>query len=340
MDRKNQIYLRKRNREISQIAANQSAELEKLKESHAKNGTLNSGGYTSSFVDFKIKKVEEKLLIIYRNYREIILDGSIDTDKKVKDIIIEIESGKENTIRGFKDLLGRQYSLINKEWALEEFKRKYSAVLGKIKSEIEIEYLENQQSNQRQFNHSKNIERNSGGQLMRGKRGQAEITEDRPMTMTELIKRGESATMEFKSTLQWDVKRKQKSEVLRFAVLKSISAFLNSEGGILFIGVEDNGDIYGVEKDIDLVKGKSIDGFEKTLMDLISEYIGAEFSRQIKVDFDLLDKKNICQVTVDKASKPNYMKGPQRKEFYIRTGNTTRSLDIEKATTYIQDHWK
>jgi hypothetical protein len=56
MDRKNQIYLLKRNREISQIAANQSAELEKLKESHAKNGTLNSGGYTRRLSENRKKR--------------------------------------------------------------------------------------------------------------------------------------------------------------------------------------------------------------------------------------------------------------------------------------------
>jgi hypothetical protein len=49
---------------------------------------------------------------------------------------------------------------------------------------------------------------------------------------TELIKRGESKTLEFKSTLRWSLKENRKDDKgVTHAVLKTIAAFLNTEGG-------------------------------------------------------------------------------------------------------------
>ena len=58
----------------------------------------------------------------------------------------------------------------------------------------------------------------------------------------ELIKRGESKTLEFKSTLRWSLKEdRQDDKGVTHAVLKTIAAFLNTEGGDLLIGVADDG---------------------------------------------------------------------------------------------------
>ena len=35
----------------------------------------------------------------------------------------------------------------------------------------------------------------------------------------------------------------------QLAILKTIAAFMNSEGGTLIVGVDDSGNILGVEKD-------------------------------------------------------------------------------------------
>jgi len=75
-------------------------------------------------------------------------------------------------------------------------------------------------------------------------------------TLADLIKQGESGTaefsgkVEFKSTLSWDIRENKKNKALQFSVLKTIAAFMNTEGGILLIGVEDNRHIFGLEKDI------------------------------------------------------------------------------------------
>src|SRR5690606_7134738 len=66
----------------------------------------------------------------------------------------------------------------------------------------------------------------------------------------ELIKRKESKTLEFKSTLRWSLKDdNQDDEGVTHAVLKTIAAFLNTEGGGLLIGVADDGSVVGIEHD-------------------------------------------------------------------------------------------
>jgi len=165
-----------------------------------------------------------------------------------------------------------------------------------------------------------------------------EVMHERPIG--DLISLGESATLEFKSTLQWDVIRGQINKELRFSVLKTIAAFLNSAGGTLIIGVEDNGGILGLGRDLQLVTGKSLDGFEQLLTRLIGDHIGVEYARFIKTRFEKLNGESVCAMDVEQAPEPAFVDSPRGKEFFVRHGNTTRALDTEEAHRYIQMNWE
>ncbi len=66
----------------------------------------------------------------------------------------------------------------------------------------------------------------------------------------ELIKQGESKTLEFKSTLRWNLVEDRKDDkVITHAALKTVAAFLNTEGGDLLLGVADDGSVVGIEVD-------------------------------------------------------------------------------------------
>ncbi|KAA3658654.1 MAG: hypothetical protein DWQ04_24460 [Chloroflexi bacterium] len=159
-------------------------------------------------------------------------------------------------------------------------------------------------------------------------------------SISDLIKLGEGITLEFKSTLQWDVIQNQINKNLRYSCLKTITAFLNSQGGTLIIGVEDDGNVLGLQRDLTLVKNKSLDGFEQTLMTFVSTHIGAEYAPYIAVRFEDLEGQQVCAVDVDKAAAPAFMTGNKGKEFFVRLGNTTRSLDAEETHSYIQMNWE
>ncbi len=62
-----------------------------------------------------------------------------------------------------------------------------------------------------------------------------------------LIARGESVKQEFKSTLRRNLRTRENDSRIEDSVLKTIAAFCNTEGGVLLIGVQDNGNILGIE---------------------------------------------------------------------------------------------
>lgn len=158
-------------------------------------------------------------------------------------------------------------------------------------------------------------------------------------SLGELIQLGESATLEFKSTYQWDVVQNMQNKDRRHDVHKAIVAFLNSSGGTLLIGVEDNGNIIGLKKDLKFVSNKNTDGFQQTLTTHIIQSIGAGFIPYIKIRFEELADQTVCVVDIERAAEPAYLRGQHGQEFYVRFASTSRKLDAEDVVRYVQNNW-
>jgi len=127
---------------------------------------------------------------------------------------------------------------------------------------------------------------------------------------------------------------------LKKIILKTIAGFLNSEGGQLIIGVEDNRNIYGLEKDYKALNGGDRDKFENHLVQIIKTAVGVEFLKYIRFSFDSVDVKDICLITIVRASKLAYVKYKNNEEFFVRTGNNTSPLSMKEAQDYISDKRK
>ena len=69
-------------------------------------------------------------------------------------------------------------------------------------------------------------------------------------------------------------------------------------------------------------------------------------AKNIKTEFPILDKKEICAVIVLPSTTPVYTKitDPKKgktEKFYIRSGNSSRELEqISDVTGYIMSHFK
>lgn len=150
----------------------------------------------------------------------------------------------------------------------------------------------------------------------------------------EIIKQGEGAHLEFKSTLRYDLKEKKLNKQLEKVVLKSIAAFNNSAGGMLLLGVDDTGKVLGLKKDYQTLRKADRDGFELHLRSLISQAYGENFAlRQIEVYFPCLGKEEVCVLKIKKGRHPLYTSvidkngGSKREKFYIRLGNSSQAID-------------
>jgi len=156
-------------------------------------------------------------------------------------------------------------------------------------------------------------------------------------TIEKLIKTGESQTVEFKSTLRWDLYQSKPNKDLEDVVVKTIVGFMNTSGGKLLIGVDDDGQILGLSKDYSTLKKENKDGFEQYIYQLISTKIGAKYSSLINVNFYKISSKEICLVDVKKSKIASFLLFKDKALFYIRSGNSTRELDAKEALEFIQE---
>ena len=161
-----------------------------------------------------------------------------------------------------------------------------------------------------------------------------EPEEVRQRSVEELIKIGESMVLEFKSTFQWDFIQNRQNKHLRFSVIKTIAAFMNSEGGTLVIGVEDDGTPCGLDNDLGLLRG-SLDRFEQTLTSHIADSIGLGFAGFFKLRFEQVAGSTVCVIDVNQTRDGVFAKTSKGKEFFVRVGNTTRSLNPEETVEYL-----
>ena len=155
-------------------------------------------------------------------------------------------------------------------------------------------------------------------------------------TIAVIVSDGESNSVEFKSSLRWDIRKNQKDDTITHASLKTISAFLNTRGGTLLIGVGDDGAAVGIE----------VDGFpndDKFLLHLygvIKSSMGTDVTPLIEADIDMFDGKKVCHVRCESSHRPVYLKAKGKgEEFYIRTGPSSERLDPSKLMKYIPDRF-
>lgn len=161
-----------------------------------------------------------------------------------------------------------------------------------------------------------------------------EITE-----IEAIILKGESDSIEFKSTLRYDIVHNTINKKLEFVIAKTISAFLNRSGGNLIIGVDDEQNILGLEHDINSLPKKNIDGFELKLLEIIKNYIGADLSSHIKIEFPRVNNVVICWIKISESSKPVFIKHENKEDFFIRSGCSSIPLSREEQSSYEKSHW-
>ncbi len=157
------------------------------------------------------------------------------------------------------------------------------------------------------------------------------------------IEKGESKFIEFKETLSLDVRKQsdksyqsKKESYIELAVLKTIAGFLNSEGGELFIGVNDQGKLLGIKNELDKLHKSSKDKMQLHLKNLIKENIGSSFNNFIITDLKNLGDQEIIHVICNKSDKEVFIKD---KDFYIRSGPSTDKLEGKELLNYTKSRF-
>lgn len=153
----------------------------------------------------------------------------------------------------------------------------------------------------------------------------------------DLIKGGENNTVEFKPTLLFNFKTQKAGISIKEIIAKTICAFLNSNGGFLFIGVDDDGKIQGLDYDYQLSNGKKPkDFFQLEFDQMIEHFIGFSIKSNIEGQFYRAEGKDIFIVTVSPSkNRPVFLKSQNEKKFYVRGEASSRQIiDVEEIIKY------
>jgi hypothetical protein len=157
-----------------------------------------------------------------------------------------------------------------------------------------------------------------------------QLKPDKDRKLHILLQKGESEGQEFKETLRKNLKADKNDPEISKAVLKSICAFINCKGGILFVGVDDNGEPKGLEAD----GFPNNDKFELHFTNLL-DHFSRPIGDLIRCRFEKIWNKDVFVVECRASKTPVFLDG----NFYYREGPQSKSLDAERAWKYINMHF-
>lgn len=156
-----------------------------------------------------------------------------------------------------------------------------------------------------------------------------------------LIECGESAVLEFKSTARRNLRTGVEDQAIIWSVVKTIAAFMNTNGGTLLVGIDDGGRPVGIEEDYPHVKGSDRDGWELSLTTAVKNALGPVAATDFAVGFCSLDDRTIARIDVRPGLEPVFAsrKGEKRQVFFARLNNATEELSGPALLSYQRKHW-
>jgi hypothetical protein len=165
------------------------------------------------------------------------------------------------------------------------------------------------------------------------------------VSLVEMIDKGESDELEFKSTLRWDIKEEKVNKRLEDVIMKTVAAFANSQGGTLLIGVDDSGSVLGLEHDYLSLGDVDRDKFELHLRNLLNQQFGTGVvTSKIQIMFHEVVDKEVCQIDIAPVKDPLILKlkdknGQLNEKFYARSGNSSQEIPLSELNAYMKERF-
>ena len=156
------------------------------------------------------------------------------------------------------------------------------------------------------------------------------------IALVELINRGESDAVEFKSSLRVNLHTGQRDKRMEQAILKTLAGFLNTNGGTLFVGVSDDGTPLGLADD----GFADEDHMSLHLVNIVNRSMGPNAWASIHANFNDYEDDRVLVVRCKKSSSPIYVTDSDAQHFYIRTGPSTTELSVSQAHDYIKQRFR
>jgi serine/threonine protein kinase len=146
-----------------------------------------------------------------------------------------------------------------------------------------------------------------------------------------LLTSDETATLEFKSSLRASTGTPVAQQKLEYGVLKTIAAFLNTDGGKLVIGTTDDSTVNGIEVDYPTLERQSADGWRCAFDDLLSSHLGTQVMNFVDLGLEPRHGKTIAVVTCARREEPTLV---DDRDFFVRRTASTVKLSMRDALVW------
>lgn len=150
-----------------------------------------------------------------------------------------------------------------------------------------------------------------------------------------MISKGEGPKIEFKSSIRTNLHTNSFDKNIENSILKTLVAYLNTEGGVLIVGVSDNKEIIGLDKDSFV----SDDKLKLHLNNMIKNSIGAQFMHFVNYDLIEVEGKKVLKIECMPSNRRVFLKDNGNEEFYIRNGPSTIKLSGNPLIDYINNRF-
>lgn len=165
-------------------------------------------------------------------------------------------------------------------------------------------------------------------------------TDEEPVTvefdLSKIVIDGESEAVEFKSTLRTNLHTGDKDPRMELTVLKTLAAFLNTNGGMLVIGVSDDGSPVGIEAD----NFQNEDKMSLHFVNIVKSRMGIQAMTNLHAHYDDYDDCRVMIVECRHSPTPVFLKDGDIERFYIRTGPSSTELSASQTQEYIKHQFK
>ena len=182
-------------------------------------------------------------------------------------------------------------------------------------------------------------------------RRKAQPLRDRDTLLREILQ-GEGPKQEFKATLLYDIKRAKaepkasiqqlKSDDVLYSSLRTIGAYLNTGGGVLLVGVENDGRCAGLGRDFQIIKNGNgnCDSWELDFRNHIGSKFkdGTTINDYVTINFIEVDGQSVARIGIQQRRKVSFLRekaGSDKLIVFRRQGNRTVEVPVEEFEEFL-----
>lgn len=144
----------------------------------------------------------------------------------------------------------------------------------------------------------------------------------------KIIRKGEGINVEFKGAMSKAGKQK---------IVETICAFLNTRGGTILIGVEDDSTVIGLNDKTE----RDIDQYKLNLSHMVRDKVGAMFTSYIQFNIEKYDEKILLRINCAPSKQPAILEDKGEQLFFIRSGpSNIKAPSIKEILRYYDERFR